>query len=223
VRPYVSAVSLFLGMSVLLPAADPVQWAVAAVGNGHWYQLVNENLTWNEARSRATALGGYLATLTSAGENNWVEQNVLRGAGVGENAWIGGADLALSGQWSWVEGPEAGQIFWTRSSGALAFTNWGTVNDPGSTNEPNNCCAGPEYWLAINPISGRWRDLFNAAVPFLVEFDQQPGAPVCNPPSKVSATEDLDQVQLAFPTINNERLEGGLRKADVRIVNRLRF
>src|SRR5262249_22549308 len=108
-----TAPSALLALTVpCLFAGGPVQWSTSSGGNGHWYQLVTLNLSWSDARVQAAAMGGYLATLTSATENNWVEQNVLAGAGVGDNVWIGGADFTLSGEWRWVEGPEAGTLFW---------------------------------------------------------------------------------------------------------------
>lgn len=145
-----------------------VQWTSAQGGNGHWYRLVANNfLLWPAARARAAAMGGYLATLTTAVENDWVRQNVLPASPPGTSPWIGAADFALSGNWSWVEGPEAGQLFWTRNAGTISFSNWG----PG---EPNNCCAGPEFWLAVIPSTGKWIDLFAAAEPFIIEFDSAP-------------------------------------------------
>jgi len=154
-------------------APSPRQWTVAQGGNGHWYQLVNEFHLWPDARAQAAAMGGYLATLTSAGENDWVAQNILPASPPGTSAWIGGADFALSGEWRWVEGPEAGQLFWSRSMGTITFSNWGS-------GEPNNCCAGPEFWLSINPTTGKWLDLFAAAEPFVVEFDHDPRFVIAN-------------------------------------------
>src|SRR5205814_670786 len=131
-------------------------------------ELVSNDFSlWPDARAKAAAKGGYLATLTSASENAWVTQNVLTGAPSGTSVWIGGADFALGGEWSWVEGPELGQLFWSRGAGTITFSNWGS-------GEPNNCCAGPEFWLAVNPITGQWLDLFAAPEPLLVEYSQNP-------------------------------------------------
>ena len=143
------------------------QWPVAQGGNGHWYELANSYRLWPDARTQAATKGGYLATLTSASENDWVKQNVLPGGPVTTSMWIGGADFALSGEWNWVEGPEAGQLFWKSGVGTITFSNWGV-------GEPNHCCAGPEFWLAINPVTGKWLDLFAAPEPYLVEFDHDP-------------------------------------------------
>jgi RHS repeat-associated protein len=178
---------LLFGMSESLIAAGAVQWPIGQGGNGHWYQLVTQPfLLWPDARAQAAAMGGYLATVTSAAENDWIKQNILPSAPVGTAVWIGGADFNLSGQWKWVEGPETGQLFWQRGVGTVTYANWGTVNDPGSTNEPNNCCAGPEYWLAMNIISGKWLDLFAVPEPFLVEFNSDPTSLHFGPSSTIS-------------------------------------
>ena len=170
----VSVILLSLGMSLSLFAAGPVQWPAAQGGNGHWYQLVTTPfLFWPDARAQAAAMGGYLATVTSASENAWIKQNILPSAPAGTAVWIGGASFALNGVWSWVEGLEAGQVFWNNGV-TITFANWGTASDPGEVNEPNNCCNGPEFWLAMNITSGKWLDLFAAQEPFLVEFDHDP-------------------------------------------------
>ncbi len=50
--------------------AQPVQWA----GNGHWYELVatDEDPTWTDVVAAAEAMGGYLATSTTAEENAFI-------------------------------------------------------------------------------------------------------------------------------------------------------
>src|SRR5205823_6526520 len=118
---------VFLSFGLSLFANNPVQWPVVQGGNGHWYQLVTDFRLWPDARSQAAAMGGYLATVTSAAENTWIKQNILPSAPVGTAVWIGGASFALNGVWSWVEGPEAGQVFWNNGS-TITFANWGTVN-----------------------------------------------------------------------------------------------
>jgi hypothetical protein len=62
----------------------------------------------------------------------------------GALAWLGGSDDgAPVNQWTWRNGPEAGQAF--------TYTNWGA-------GEPNNCCGGENYlhtnWAGL----GVWND-----------------------------------------------------------------
>jgi len=135
-------------------SAAPVRWS----GNGHYYESVGESLPWWDASAAAVSRGGYLATLTSAAENDWVRDNVLEGYSL-----LGGIQPPGSpepdGGWEWVTGE------------AWAFTNW-------AAGEPNNW--GDENVLAIYPGSGQWNDHPGSNFyPFLVEYERPvplPGA-----------------------------------------------
>ena len=103
-------------------------------GNGHYYQLVTGNINWTNAKTAAEAstyegLTGYLVTITSAAENNFIKNKIAT------NTWIGGSDdathtsnthpaitsggagsdptdgLAGEGTWEWVSGPDNGKTF----------------------------------------------------------------------------------------------------------------
>ena len=103
-------------------------------GNGHYYQLVTGNINWINAKTAAEAstyegLTGYLVTITSAAENNFIKNKIAT------NTWIGGSDdatytsnthpaitsggagnstphgLAGEGTWEWVSGPDNGKTF----------------------------------------------------------------------------------------------------------------
>jgi len=59
--------------------AEPVQWT----GNGHYYQYFSDELlTWQEAKVRAESLGGYLVTITSQEENDWITATFPSGQGI---------------------------------------------------------------------------------------------------------------------------------------------
>jgi PEP-CTERM motif/Lectin C-type domain len=125
-------------------------------GNGHYYEFVPGQVTWQTALSTAATnsyLGnqGYLATVTSAQESNFIFNSV---SSVGN--WFSGTDEDVEGVWKWVAGPEAGTVFWNGGIGGSAptYANW----NPGS--EPNNCC-GPfgEDYLHNFSGSAFWNDL----------------------------------------------------------------
>jgi hypothetical protein len=91
-----------------------VQWRIEDGGNGHWYKAVlnTEHLDWTEAEEAAVAEGGYLATITSLRENQFVFG--LVDAPEFFSSW-NGAGPALGGVrtgdvpdptvgWSWVTG-----------------------------------------------------------------------------------------------------------------------
>ena len=49
-----------------------VQWKVADGGNGHWYAAHLTWLEWDNARTFAESIGGHLATVSTAAENEFV-------------------------------------------------------------------------------------------------------------------------------------------------------
>ena len=62
-------------------------------GTGHYYEYVPGVVTWTSAKSRAEAstangLKGYLATISSAQENDFLFSII------GGNTWIGASDAA---------------------------------------------------------------------------------------------------------------------------------
>ncbi|MCD4718412.1 MAG: PEP-CTERM sorting domain-containing protein [Desulfobacula sp.] len=137
---------LFVGM-VGSAIATPIQWTTASGGNGHWYDIVVSDLTWENAQATTLAAGDHLATITSVEEQTFVA-NLLAGhtnPGVG-GFMIGGFQPSGSseptGGWQWVTGETWG------------YTNWG-----GS--EPNN--AGGEGYLYMDErYSWGWNDYTNA-------------------------------------------------------------
>lgn len=156
--------------------AAPIQWSSAVGGNDHWYELVagqsEIQITWSDAKGAAQSrshLGnsGYLATITSAGEQDFLVSNFKN---LGVNPWIDGSDAEAEGVWRWTNGPEASQLI------TLFF--W----YPG---EPNNYQGEDKLHMLLGTHSydGRWNDLNGAnlwqmgANGYIVEY---PGAPPDN-------------------------------------------
>lgn len=157
---------------------------IAIPYNGHFYEFVTDSgIAWTTARTNAAAkslygLQGYLATVTSAEENDFCTQK-LSGTG-----WIGASDAAVEGEWRWVTGPEgfenagAGRLFWLGDSSGSAqggyYNHW-------YTGEPNN--SGDEdyaHFYASGGQKGYWNDFANttAVAGYLVEYGGMPGDPV---------------------------------------------
>jgi hypothetical protein len=111
---------------VPVATAAPVQWTAAAGGNDNWYEYrsvsIFSGINFATARAAALAsshlgLSGYLATVTSAAEQTFLEGfPFVVGFGATGTAWLGGSDEAVDGEWRWLDGPESGQLF--------TFTNW---------------------------------------------------------------------------------------------------
>lgn len=169
--------------------------------NGHFYQYFPQTgILWNPAKEAAAnktlfGLTGYLATITTKAESDFIIERV---AG---SAWIGGTDEVSEGTWRWVTGPEglessgAGRIF-------SGFLNW---ND----SEPNNCCGGEHFAHMMDWTSppGRWNDLNNDSAPegnqyhptgYMVEFGGMPEDPdVLNNITKVTVLEMIPEVAIS--------------------------
>jgi hypothetical protein len=110
--------------------------------NGHSYYRSTSSMTWTNARQACINMGGHLVTITSSSENNFVFNTWPSG-------WIGFTDEGIEGQWRWVTGEP------------VTFTNW-------NGGEPNN--AGNEDYAQF-VSGGRWNDLPNVSLPYVLEFE----------------------------------------------------
>ena len=122
--------------------------------NGHLYKFITGSIDWNTAETAAigqTAYGvnGYLATITSQAENDFISPRLSA------DGWIGASDNASEGQWTWVTGPETGTLFWVgEAAGSLVpgqYANWNT-GEPNNSPPSENCA---EYYSG----SSKWNDL----------------------------------------------------------------
>ncbi len=95
--------------------------------NGHYYKPVAASgMTWAAASNMASTqvcngYGGYLATITTNQELNFIDQVVYPGIKP-DNIFIGASDAASHGNWRWVTGPE-GQM--DGGQGVLFYTGAG--------------------------------------------------------------------------------------------------
>ena len=89
-------------------------------GEYHYYEFVTPRAS-NFAAARAAATAdsnmlcgkrGYLATVTSQAENDFLADRFLDADGNWPRGWLGGSDSGTEGKWIWLDGPEANQRFW---------------------------------------------------------------------------------------------------------------
>ncbi len=112
-----------------------VQWIDTLGGNNHWYAVIPCQEYWNDAKEHAGAFEladrpAYLATVTSAAENQFILDHVLSGlhnTSILDQYWLGGYDARQL--WSWVTGEP------------FEYANWGE-------GEPNN--------VGIETALGMW-------------------------------------------------------------------
>ena len=167
-------------------SAERERWEVADGGNGHWYEVfagpqlpngVPGVISWAAANLDAQARGGYLATITSAAENEFVFSlvdlpvywsQIPEGTYFGP--WLGGLQAPdapdPASDWIWVTGEP------------FEYTNW----HPG---EPNDLFGILEedrlVFLAVEgstgPRSAFWNDeseIKRNVVSYVVEYVPEP-------------------------------------------------
>ena len=171
---------VLLGSFTARSAAGLVLWEE----NGHYYLVVEEELSWEDARSRAASMTfmdvrGHLATITSEAENTFITTQLGDTAG----AWLGGEQLPDSeepaGGWQWSPGEP-----WV-------YTNW-------DSGEPNNTYFGgwgkeateqSEERLHYHHDGTHWNDLPNdpeVVTPrFIVEWDIPINNDCVEPPADI--------------------------------------
>jgi hypothetical protein len=115
--------------------AAPVTWEF----NGHSYEfvrLLDPTTSWEQAQAQAEDMSiangdvGYLATIGSAEEQEFIQSQVLPTFGLHKNqVWIGGrqdeegATAAPAANWRWIVNPEVAPENWS-------YTNWLAENEP---------------------------------------------------------------------------------------------
>ncbi len=136
--------------------------------NGHFYRPISTTATYDNAKTLSAAQTfkgqtGYLVTLTSADEENFVILNVPQ-----NNIWIALSDRLVEAQWRIDAGPEAGTLIKT-SNGQTAGNIQGQYNN-WCGGEPNN--SGDEDYVVTKWGGGScWNDLpAYFSNPYIIEF-----------------------------------------------------
>jgi hypothetical protein len=159
-------------------AADFTQWRVEDGGNGHWYYYETQNpKPWLAAQEYAESIGGHLATITSAAEQDFIK--TLTPAA--DHFFLGGFQNTSSssysepgGGWEWITGE------------AWSYTNW-HVTGPAPP-EPNEGTPGQNFLTQHGaPVtSWGWNDgTGTGPSPFLIELET---APAASQPLRVTAS-----------------------------------
>ncbi len=151
-----------LSVTILMTAKSgyaELLWPVGDSGNGHYYELVEEqDITWEQAKIAAensyNSLGwqGHLATITTQAEQDFLGSTTFLGSSIniyGDIIWIGAYQTPPSPEidgsldWHWVTGE------------AWDFTYWDT-GEPGNSSLENYAVMKADTWNY-----GKWNDCVN--------------------------------------------------------------
>ncbi|HWA83755.1 MAG TPA: lectin-like protein [Fimbriimonadaceae bacterium] len=118
----------------------------SAIYNGHTYDLLS-NSNWTDAENFAVSIGGHLATISDASENQFVFNAFSTYDGIDRDLWIGLNDAAHEGTFVWTSGEVTSYFAWS----------------PG---QPDNSNGNEDYVHiqshAFPNYAGRWNDLANS-------------------------------------------------------------
>jgi hypothetical protein len=135
------------GTFTLTPAVPPtVIDTQVNPNNGRTYHLLSPS-PWLEAETVAVALGGHLATVDDAIENEWIRSTWQNFPAAPRHLWIGLNDIAVEGTYEWIDGTPVSYLTW-------------------NAGEPNNGAGGEDYTCMVkDSLTGAWNDLQLPAAP----------------------------------------------------------
>ncbi len=151
----------------------------------HFYEYVAGSITFTNSKTAAEnrsyfGRAGYLATMSSEAENNFVWKLMASDCWFGASDEVGlvnaakgttafASQAAVEQKWHWISGPEKGTQF---SNGSTALTGQYAKWAGG---EPNNS-GGEHYGQFYSANLGQWNDLPNTNLGgYLCEYGDMPG------------------------------------------------
>ena len=139
--------------------------------NNHIYAVYDNCVEWTYADELCKKMGGHLATISSAEENEFIKNLVQ--AGSHKHYWLGYR----------AKDPYTGDFSYSATNGeGMEYTNWGS-------GEPNHL--GDRYskegFASIYTVSGRWNDAANTApdpMGFVLEIEMDKITPAAQASSQ---------------------------------------
>lgn len=153
--------------------------------NGHEYMTVpvDQEITWQQAAAAAAAMGGYLVTITSQAEQDFLLSNFPE---LAEGRWWIGAfqpsgSSEPTGDWQWVTGE------------TWSYSNW-------SGGEPNDNVGSEDEALLWH--GGTWNDCVGTchSTGYIVEFE-----PTVPPPPPTPQPVSINVKPGSWPNATNVR------------------
>ena len=154
--------SIFINGCTSIPSRQGTVWE----GYGHSYKIIYNYLSWTDAKLYAEELGGYLVTITSSGEQAFVESMISKD-GIKDFYWLGGY-RDMTSKFTWITNEN------------FLYTNW-NQNEPNNLDEIENRLMMYGVLLSNNIVPeqfGMWNDIRNDPITlfsdnfgFIIEWD----------------------------------------------------
>lgn len=104
--------------------------------NGNYYMVYEDSMEWDEAEKQCEAMGGHLVTITTSGEQNFINSLELECT----DYWMGGTDVDVEGKWRWITGED-----WQ-------YENW-------HEKQPDNDMQIENYLALVTSWDNEWNDV----------------------------------------------------------------
>ncbi|GAM19747.1 hypothetical protein SAMD00019534_029220 [Acytostelium subglobosum LB1] len=136
--------------------------AVKQEFKGHFYELQTTPATYSSALAACKQLPpyngmqGYLATITSKQENDWIVEKFLSTLTATQKFWISG-QMSKSGQFFYSSGPENGTLLYDRSTLECGmFCGWNQI-EPNFNDVETNIAVEFNYYSPVKYV-GQWNN-----------------------------------------------------------------
>ena len=90
---------------------------------------VSTSINWLDAQSSCAIWGGYLTSITTVRENNYLNTIITSSVG---NCWIGLNDREVEGNYTWIDGTTVSYANWTSTSSDDTNSDCVQINNTGN-------------------------------------------------------------------------------------------
>lgn len=138
------------------PAATRIIPSEAQKWNGNYYMVYDESMEWDEAEEQCESMGGHLVTITTSGEQNFINSLELNCT----DYWMGATDADEEGEWKWLTGE------------TWQYENW-------HEDQPDNAGQVENYLVLVSSWDNEWNDApiegASADLGFICEWEKYDG------------------------------------------------
>jgi len=150
-------VSFWVALSTLHTFGATIAGPIIRPETGHLYYLLTVN-TWTASEIEAITLGGHLATVNDAEENQWLYDTFIPVASGHDpifqgrvHLWIGLSDAAEEGVYTWESGEP------------VSYTHWDVTQPNNNFNQDYVHLYGPISQFPATQHPGFWNDFGDTA------------------------------------------------------------